>query len=72
MIDESFGITISNIDEEEELRKYGEEVLSKAREANASQDDIDYIEEDLRSPCTTRNRCVQSFADISSNVLKMK
>ena len=57
VIDESFGITISNIDEEEELRKYGEEVLSKAREANASQDDIDYIEEDLRSPCTQEIAC---------------
>ena len=64
VIDESFGITISNIDEEEELRKYGEEVLSKAREANASQDDIDYIEEDLRSPCTQEIAVFRAFADI--------
>lgn len=64
VVDESFGITISNIDEEEELRKYGEEVLSKAREANASKDDIDYIEEDLRSPCTQEIAVFRAFADI--------
>lgn len=64
VIDESFGITISNIDEEEELRKYGEEVLSAAREANASQDDIDYIEEDLRSPCTQEIAVFRAFAEI--------
>ena len=36
----------------------------KAREANASQDDIDYIEEDLRSPCTQEIAVFRAFADI--------
>src|SRR5690606_11729465 len=45
VIDESFGITLSRIDEKRELERYQEEVLSKARESNMSDDDIAYIEE---------------------------
>lgn len=64
VIDESYGITISNIDEKKELKKYKEEVLSKAREANMSEDDIAYIEEDLRSPCTQEIAVFRAFAEI--------
>ena len=64
VVDESYGITMSNIDEKEELAKYREEVLTKAREANVSQDDIDYIEEDLRSPCTQEIAVFRAFAEI--------
>ncbi len=64
VIDESFGITISNIDEKKELEKYRDEVLSKARESNASEDDIAYIEEDLRSPCTQEIAVFRAFAEI--------
>ena len=53
VIDENSGITMSHIDEHAELKKYQEEVLSKARETMA-EEDIAYIEEDLRSPCTQR------------------
>lgn len=63
VIDESFGITISNIDEKKELEKYREEVLSKARET-MSDDDIAYIEEDLRSPCTQEIAVFRAFAEI--------
>lgn len=63
VIDESFGITVSRIDEEKELEKYQEEVLSKARE-NMSEDDIAYIEEDLRSPCTQEIAVFRAFAEI--------
>lgn len=64
VIDESFGITISNIDEKKELEKYQEEVLGKAKESNMSDDDIAYIEEDLRSPCTQEIAVFRAFAEI--------
>ena len=64
VVDESYGITMSNIDEKEELAKYREEVLAKAREADVSQDDMDYIEEDLRSPCTQEIAVFRAFAEI--------
>jgi arsenite-transporting ATPase len=61
VIKESKDITISRIDEEVELAKYKEEVLSKARET-MSEDDIAYIEEDLRSPCTQEIAVFRAFA----------
>lgn len=64
VIDESFGITMSRIDEKQELKKYREEVLKKAHETGATQDDIDYIEEDLRSPCTQEIAVFRAFAEI--------
>lgn len=57
------GITLSRIDEKEELAKYREEVLSKARET-MSEEDIEYIEEDLRSPCTQEIAVFRAFAQI--------
>ncbi|WP_074349303.1 arsenical pump-driving ATPase [Proteiniborus sp. DW1] len=64
VIDESYGITISHIDEKKELEKYREEVLSKAGKENMSEDDIAYIEEDLRSPCTQEIAVFRTFAEI--------
>jgi arsenite/tail-anchored protein-transporting ATPase len=63
IIQEREGITLSHLDEEEELEKYKEEVLSKARET-MSEDDIAYIEEDLRSPCTQEIAVFRAFAQI--------
>lgn len=63
VLDESYGITISNIDEKKELERYKEEVLSKARET-MSGDDIAYVEEDLRSPCTQEIAVFRAFAEI--------
>lgn len=63
VLDESYGITLSNIDEKKELEKYREEVLSKARET-MSEDDIAYVEEDLRSPCTQEIAVFRAFAEI--------
>lgn len=63
VIKENSEITISNIDEEKELEKYREEVLSKAKES-MSEDDLAYIEEDLRSPCTQEIAVFRAFADI--------
>lgn len=63
VIDESSGITMSHIDEQAELKKYQNEVLSKARET-MSDEDIAYVEEDLRSPCTQEIAVFRAFAEI--------
>lgn len=63
VIDESSGITMSRIDEHVELQKYRDEVLKKARET-MPEDDIAYIEEDLRSPCTQEIAVFRAFAEI--------
>lgn len=63
VLHESYGITISSIDEKIELEKYREEVLSKARET-MSEEDIEYVEEDLRSPCTQEIAVFRAFAQI--------
>ena len=63
VVDESYGITLSSIDEKKELEKYKEEVLSKARET-MSDADIEYVEEDLRSPCTQEIAVFRAFVEI--------
>lgn len=63
VLGETANVTMSHIDEAEELRKYSEEVLSKAR-ATLSEDDVAYIEEDLRSPCTQEIAVFRAFAEI--------
>ena len=63
VLDESHGITLSNIDEKAELEKYKETVLSKARET-MSEEDLEYVEEDLRSPCTQEIAVFRAFAEI--------
>lgn len=64
VLDESYGVSLSSIDEKEELKKYTKEVLNKARENNMSDEDIEYIEEDLRSPCTQEIAVFRAFAEI--------
>lgn len=63
VIEENENITLSRIDEQGELKRYQEEVLAKARET-MSADDIAYIEEDLRSPCTQEIAVFRVFAEI--------
>lgn len=63
VIEENENITLSRIDEQGELKRYQEEVLTKARET-MSADDIAYIEEDLRSPCTQEIAVFRAFAEI--------
>ncbi|WIW70664.1 arsenical pump-driving ATPase [Anaerosinus gibii] len=63
VIKDGLGITVSKIDEKLELKKYQEEVLNKARET-MTEDDIAYVEEDLRSPCTQEIAVFRAFADI--------
>lgn len=63
MIQEQDRITLSHIDEVEELAKYQHEVLEKAR-ATMGPEDIAYVEEDLRSPCTQEIAVFRAFAEI--------
>lgn len=63
VLDENIGITMSHIDEHKELARYQEEVLTQARET-MSEEDIAYIEEDLRSPCTQEIAVFRAFADV--------
>jgi len=56
-------ITISKIDEKQELLNYQNEVLTKARET-MNEEDIAYVEEDLRSPCTQEIAVFRAFAEI--------
>lgn len=63
VINESCGITMSRIDEKKELEKYQNEVLSKARKT-MSEEDLAYVKEDLKSPCTQEIAVFRAFADI--------
>lgn len=62
-IKENENLSISHIDEKLELEKYRKEVLRKAKET-MSNDDLSYIEEDLRSPCTQEIAVFRAFADL--------
>ena len=64
VLEQAENITMSHIDEQAELKKYQEEVLSKARANGLSGEDIAYIEEDLRSPCTQEIAVFRAFAEI--------
>ncbi|MEA4972469.1 MAG: arsenical pump-driving ATPase [Candidatus Metalachnospira sp.] len=63
VLDEHSGISMSHIDEQEELHRYRDEILTKARET-MSDEDMAYIEEDLRSPCTQEIAVFRAFAEI--------
>ena len=63
VIEKTENIELSHINEKEELAKYKEEVLSKARQT-MSEEDIAYVEEDLRSPCTQEIAVFRAFAEI--------
>ncbi|WP_376716266.1 arsenical pump-driving ATPase [Vagococcus carniphilus] len=56
-------ISISHIDENKELEDYTNEVLEKARQ-NLSEDEVAYVEEDLKSPCTQEIAVFRRFAEI--------
>ncbi|MCC0648695.1 arsenical pump-driving ATPase [Clostridioides sp. ZZV15-6598] len=63
IMSEHENITISEISEKEELKKYQDEVISKALET-MSGDDLEYIKEDLRSPCTQEIAVFRAFAEV--------
>jgi len=63
VLEESENITLSSIDEKEELKKYKKEVMSQASD-DLSGDDLAYLEEDLRSPCTQEIAVFRAFAEV--------
>lgn len=63
VMNEHENVTISEINEKEELKKYQDEVISKASET-MSGDDLEYIKEDLRSPCTQEIAVFRAFAEV--------
>ncbi|MDD4122121.1 MAG: ArsA-related P-loop ATPase, partial [Eubacteriales bacterium] len=64
VLDEICGISMSHIDEAKELKKYQSEVISKARASGMSDEDIAYVKEDLRSPCTQEIAVFRAFVEI--------
>lgn len=48
---ENQGIMVDHIDEKEELEKYSQATLEKSRQF-MDEDQLDYVKEDLKSPCT--------------------
>lgn len=57
------GISVSRINEAEVLEKYKNEVRSK-QDPLMSDEDKEYIEEDLRSPCTQEIAVFRAFAEV--------
>lgn len=64
VLDANDGVRMSHIDEKEELKKYQREVIQEALATGISEDDLDYIKEDLRSPCTQEIAVFRAFADL--------
>jgi len=62
-LDEFNNFKVSHIDEKEEFEKYQERVIAKSKET-LSEEDLDYVKEDLRSPCTQEIAVFSAFADI--------
>lgn len=63
VLKESENISLSSIDEKKELEKYKKEVMSQASD-DMSEDDLAYLEEDLRSPCTQEIAVFRAFAEV--------
>ena len=64
VLDAHDGVRMSHIDEKKELKKYQDEVIREALATGISENDLDYIKEDLRSPCTQEIAVFRAFADI--------
>lgn len=64
VLDEGSGIRTSYIDEKKELKKYQEDVIREAMAGGIAPADLDYIKEDLRSPCTQVIAVFRAFAEI--------
>ena len=64
VLDEGSGIRTSYIDEKKELKKYQEDVIREAMAGGIAPEDLDYIKEDLRSPCTQEIAVFRAFAEI--------
>jgi arsenite/tail-anchored protein-transporting ATPase len=64
VIEANDNIKLVKIDEDQELLEYQNEILQTARDNQLSDEDIEYLEEDLRSPCTQEIALFRAFAEI--------
>jgi arsenite/tail-anchored protein-transporting ATPase len=64
VITENSNLDIIKINEHEELEKHKADVINKAIENNITDEDLEYIKEDLRSPCTQEIAVFKAFAKI--------
>ncbi|MDF2866414.1 MAG: arsenical pump-driving ATPase [Clostridia bacterium] len=64
VISKNINLDIIKIDEQEELEKHKSQVINKAIENNITDEDLEYIKEDLRSPCTQEIAVFKAFAKI--------
>ncbi len=64
VISKNTNLEIIKIDEQEELEKHKSQVINKAIENNITDEDLEYIKEDLRSPCTQEIAVFKAFAKI--------
>ena len=64
VLEQADNVTMSHIDEHTELKKYQEKCCPRQGDNGLSGEDIAYIEEDLRSPCTQEIAVFRAFAEI--------
>ncbi|KAA9300527.1 MULTISPECIES: arsenical pump-driving ATPase [Aerococcus] len=62
-LQEEHGIKVDHIDEKKELERYSNKVLNNARKT-MEEEDLEYIKEDLSSPCTQEIAVFRRFAEI--------
>lgn len=63
LITSTDNIKLSHIDEKNELKNYRNEVIAKAA-LTMSVADVDYVKEDLQSPCTQEIAVFRAFAEL--------
>ncbi len=63
-------LRVRHIDAAKELARYQQEVIAKAEANGITGDNLDYIKEDLRSPCTQEIAVFRAFADIVADADK--
>lgn len=63
LVEASDQLSVSYVNEKEVLRIYKDEVIAIARET-MTDDEIDYVKEDLESPCTQEIAVFRAFADL--------
>lgn len=63
LITSTDNIKLSHIDEKNELKNYRNEVIAKAA-LTMSAADVDYVKEDLQSPCTQEIAVFRAFAEL--------
>lgn len=63
ILTDTTNIKLSHIDEAQELKHYQNEVIAKAA-LTMSPADVDYVKEDLQSPCTQEIAVFRAFAEL--------